>query len=181
MITELLKRLTDTSDGGRHLPLITRRVKAWLSGFDTEKYWHRQFIVANPQSKVNPLLKAYYLLWIKRVDSKHNCSFGTSFNRGMRAITPPSLPHGPNGIIVGGDAKIGKGCIIYHQVTIAGGGVVIGDHVMLGAGAKILPNVRIGNHVKVGANCVVVEDIPDNATVVLQKPKIINKNNDSKS
>lgn len=82
---------------------------------------------------------------------------------------------------MGGDAKIGKGCIIYHQVTIAGGGVVIGDHVMLGAGAKILPNVRIGNHVKVGANCVVVEDIPDNATVVLQKPKIINKNNDSKS
>ena len=94
---------------------------------------------------------------------------------------PPYLPHGPNGIIVGSDAKIGRGCIIYHQVTIAGGGVVIGDYVELGAGAKILPNVKIGNHVHVGANCVVVEDIPDYATVVLQKPRIINKNNDSKS
>lgn len=89
MIRKLLQRLTDTSDGGKHLPWITRRVMAWLSGFDTDKYWHRQFLVANPQAKVNPLLKAYYLLWIKRVDSKHNCSFGTSFNKGMRAITPP--------------------------------------------------------------------------------------------
>lgn len=94
---------------------------------------------------------------------------------------PPYLPHGPNGIIVGSDAKIGRGCIIYHQVTIAGGGVVIGDYVELGAGAKVLPNVKIGNHVHVGVNCVVVEDIPDYATVVLQKPRIINKNNDSKS
>lgn len=90
MIRKLLQRLTDTSDGGKHLPWITRRVMAWLSGFDADKYWHRQFIVANPQARVNPLLKVYYLLWIKRVDSKHNCSFGTSFNRGMRAITPPS-------------------------------------------------------------------------------------------
>lgn len=36
-------------------------------------------------------------------------------------------------------------------------------------------NVHIGNNVKIGANCVVVEDIPDNATVVLQKPRIILK------
>ena len=47
--------------------------------------------------------------------------------------------------------------------------------IVLFAGAKILPNVKIGNHVNVGANCVVVEDIPDYATVVLQKPRIIIK------
>lgn len=45
--------------------------------------------------------------------------------------------------------------------------MVIGDYVELGAGAKVLPHVKIDNHVYVGANCVVVEDIPDNATVVL--------------
>lgn len=60
-------------------------------------------------------------------------------------------------------------------MTIAGGNVVIGNNVELGAGAKILPNVRIGNNVHIGANCIVVEDIPDNATVVLQKPRIILK------
>lgn len=177
MIRKILQRLTDTSDGGKHLPWITRRVMAWLSGFDAEKYWHRQFIVANPHAKVNPLLKAYYLLWIKRVDCKHNCSFGTSYNKGMRWISPPNLPHGPNGIIVGGDVRIGRGCTIYHQVTIAGGGVVIGDYVELGAGAKVLPNVKIGNYVHVGANCIVLEDVPDYATVVLPKPRIINKKN----
>jgi serine O-acetyltransferase len=52
---------------------------------------------------------------------------------------------------------------------------VIGDFTEIGAGAKILPNVRIGHHVHVGANCVVVEDIPDYATVVLHKPRIILK------
>ena len=95
----------------------------------------------------------------------------------MRWISPPNLPHGPNGIIVGGDVRIGRGCTIYHQVTIAGGGVVIGDYVELGAGARVLPNVKIGNYVHVGANCIVLEDVPDYATVVLPKPRIINKKN----
>ena len=47
---------------------------------------------------------------------------------------------------------------------------------MIGAGAKILPGVIIGSNVKIGANCVVVEDVPDNATVVLPKPRIICRN-----
>ena len=85
------------------------------------------------------------------------------------------MPHGLNGIIVGHDAKIGCECTIFQQVTIAHGGVRIGDKVLIGAGAKILPQVSIGNNVKIGSNCVVVEDIPDNATVVLPKPIIIKK------
>ena len=83
------------------------------------------------------------------------------------------MPHGLNGIIVGHDAIIGRNCTIIHQVTIAHGGVRIGNNVLIGAGAKILPNVTIGNNVKIGANCVVVEDVPDNATVVRPKPRII--------
>ena len=105
----------------------------------------------------------------------HHCSFGTNLNSGTIFKTPPYLPHGPNGIIVGHNLKIGANCTIYQQVTIAHGGTVIGDNVLLGAGCKILPGVKIGNNVKVGANCVVVEDIPDNATVVLPKPRIILK------
>ena len=89
--------------------------------------------------------------------------------------TPPNFPHGPNGIICGHDIKVGAHCNIYHQVTIAGGNVVIGDHVELGAGAKILPNVTIGNYCHVGANAVVVEDMPDYSTCVMQKPRIIIK------
>jgi serine O-acetyltransferase len=95
---------------------------------------------------------------------------------GAYFLSPPShLPHGPNGIICGYDAKIGEGVIIYHQVTIAAGNVVIGDHTELGAGAKVLPNVTIGKYYHVGANAVVVEDMPDYSTCVMQKPRIILK------
>jgi serine acetyltransferase len=83
------------------------------------------------------------------------------------------LPHGLNGIIVGHDAVIGANVTIYQQVTIAHGGVEIGNNVLLGTGCKILPGVKIGNNAKIGANCVVIGDVPENATCVLEKPRII--------
>ena len=61
-------------------------------------------------------------------------------------------------------------------MTIAGGNVIIGDRTELGAGAKVLPNVNIGNHCHVGAKAVVVEDMPDHRTCVMQKPRIILNN-----
>jgi serine acetyltransferase len=147
-----------------------------LHGYNHEKYWHRRDIVIHADNKTPLLIKLYYLFWIKRIDAKHHCSFGTNLNAGSEFATHPLLPHGPNGIIVGHDATIGAHVTIYHQVTIAGGNVVIGDHTELGAGAKVLLNVKVGDYVHVGANAVVVEDIPDNATVVLNKPRIIIKN-----
>jgi serine O-acetyltransferase len=52
---------------------------------------------------------------------------------------------------------------------------VIGGAVVLGAGSKVLSGRNVGEGAKVGANCVVVEDVPANATVVLPKPRIILK------
>lgn len=54
-----------------------------------------------------------------------------------------------------------------------GGSPVIGDNCLIGAGAKIIGPVKIGNNVKIGAGCVVAVDVPDNATVVMHKPRII--------
>ena len=109
------------------------------------------------------------------MDARHHCSFGTNLNSGAYFATPPFLPHGPNGIICGHDIKVGANCIIYHQVTIAHGSVIIGDNCEFGAGAKILPGVSIGNNCHVGANAIVIDNIPDGATCVLQKPRIIIK------
>jgi serine O-acetyltransferase len=53
----------------------------------------------------------------------------------------------------------------------------IGDNCYIGTGAKIIGNVTIGNNVRIGANCVVTINIPDNSVVVLEKPRIIRKNN----
>lgn len=144
-----------------------------IQHYNHKKYWKRRAIVVNPFNKTNVLLKLYYLYYIKRIDAYHNCSFGTNLNSGVSFASPPHLPHGPNGIIVGHDVCIGIECAIFQQVTTSHGSVKIADNVIQGAGAKVLPNVSIGNNVKVGANCVVVEDIPDGATVVLPKPRII--------
>ena len=172
----LLKKLTDTSEGGKKLPWITRKVMAFIYGYDHQKYWYRRSVVVNPNNGVNPLLKMYYLLWIKRIDSKHHCSFGTSYNSGAQFVTPPFLPHGPNGIIVGCDAKIGAKVTLYHQVTIPAGGVEVGDRTTFFPGAKVIEGVKIGSNCRIGANVVVCEDIPDFATVVPQKAKILFRN-----
>lgn len=91
-------------------------------------------------------------------------------------------PHGFWGIFISRQAIIGTGCTIFQQVTIGYnnikdsktyGAPVIGQNCVIGAGAKIIGGVRIGNNVRIGANAVVVEDVPDNSTVVLNKPRII--------
>lgn len=66
------------------------------------------------------------------------------------------------------NAVIGANCTIFHQATIGegkGGAPVIGDNVLIGAGAKIIGNVRIGSNSKIGVNAVVVHDVPENSIV----------------
>lgn len=74
------------------------------------------------------------------------------------------------GIVIHRRAIVGNYVHFYPHVLIGGKGgsdvPVIGDHVVLGAGAKILGKVRIGNYAKIGANAVVLQDVPDHATAV---------------
>ncbi|MEG1886910.1 MAG: hypothetical protein RR177_02185, partial [Oscillospiraceae bacterium] len=118
-----------------------------------------------------------------RMDAFNGASLGARINAGGGEPVfeePPFLPHGIKGIFVTGNARVGKNCKIYQQVTIGIGNSsneapVIGDNVVIGAGAKIIGKIKVGNNVKIGANCIVCEDIPDNATVVMHKPRIIIK------
>lgn len=169
--------ITQMNKGGVNRSSLQQLLLNWIHGYNHKKYWKRRSEVVNPLSKKPWILRLYYLWWIKRVDAKHHCSFGTNLNAGASFSSPPFLPHGPNGIICGHDVKVGSNCIIYHQVTIAGGDVTIGDFTELGAGAKVLPNVTIGSHCHVGANAVVVENMPDYSTCVMQRPRIILKPN----
>ncbi len=141
--------------------------------YNHSKYWARRAIVVNPVSTASVLLKLWYLYYIKKTDDFYGCSFGTSMNSGASFATPPVLPHGPSGIFVGHDVVVGKDVTIFQQVTLAHGGSVIGDEVEFGAGSKLLAGRNVGEGARVGANCVVVEDVPANATVVLPKPRII--------
>lgn len=79
------------------------------------------------------------------------------------------LPH-PNGVVIHPGASIGPNCLIFQQVTIGMRGSeglpIIGGHVDIGAGAKILGAAHIGSHALIGANAVVLTDVPDNHVAV---------------
>ena len=76
------------------------------------------------------------------------------------------------GIVVSGFARFGDHCRIRNGVVIGLARTEDpcapqrGDNVDVGAGAKLLGNIRIGNHVRIGANAVVVTDVPDNSIAV---------------
>lgn len=154
---------------------VERIFRSWIQHYNHEKYWRYRAIVVDPTrgSKWGDMYRLWYL---KRSDAFNNASMGTHRNFGAVFAEPPQLPHGLNGIIVTHNARIGTNCTIFHQTTIGegpGGAPVIGNHVFIGAGAKVIGGITIGNHVKIGAGCIVTTDIPDYATVVAEKARIL--------
>jgi len=81
------------------------------------------------------------------------------------------IDHGM-GIVIGETAEIGDDVLMYHQVTLGGRSrgrfkrhPTIGNHVLLGAGAKIIGPITVGDHAKVGANALVIHDVPAGSVV----------------
>lgn len=76
------------------------------------------------------------------------------------------------GIVISGDASFGDDCVIRNGVTVglknAGqrGAPTIGNRVDIGAGAKVLGAIRVGDDVAIGANAVVITDVPSNSVAV---------------
>lgn len=82
------------------------------------------------------------------------------------------IDHGM-GVVIGETAIIGDDCLLYQGVTLGGTGKergkrhpTLGNHVVVGSGAKVLGNITIGNHVRIGAGSVVLKSVPDHSTVV---------------
>ena len=82
------------------------------------------------------------------------------------------IDHGM-GVVIGETAEVGEGCTIYHGVTLGGTSLqrakrhpTLGREVVVGSGAAVLGAITIGEGAKIGANSVVVRDVPANATVV---------------
>ncbi|MBI4982674.1 MAG: serine O-acetyltransferase [Candidatus Omnitrophica bacterium] len=77
------------------------------------------------------------------------------------------------GVVIGETTIIGDGVLLYQGVTLGGTGLqqgkrhpTIGNNVVVGAGAKVLGNIVIGDNSYIGANAVVIKDVPPNSTVV---------------
>lgn len=123
---------------------------------------------------------------VRRIYSFIYTRYSLHHNAGIPVETQisecPVFPHGIDGVFISKGAKIGRNCTIFHQVTIGSntlkgskhtGTPVIGDNVLIGAGAKIIGGIHVGNNVCIGANCVVSDDIPDRCSVVMPKPRVI--------
>jgi serine O-acetyltransferase len=82
------------------------------------------------------------------------------------------IDHG-SGVVIGETAEIGEDVTLYQGVTLGGTGFATGkrhptleDNVTIGSGAKLLGPITIGHGAKIGANSVVIHDVPSNSTVV---------------
>lgn len=91
------------------------------------------------------------------------------------------IDHGM-GVVIGETAEIGDDCLIYHGVTLGGVDLnpvkrhpTLKNGVVVGAGAKILGNITIGEHSRVGANSVVIKDVPAQSTVTGIPAKIVSQ------
>ncbi len=117
------------------------------------RYWHVPFI---------PRLISYLTRIITGIEIHPGASIGNRF----------FIDHG-EGVVIGETAIIGDDVLIYQQVTLGGTGKesgkrhpTLGNNVIVGAGAKVLGNIKIGDHVRIGAGSVVVNDVPEHSTVV---------------
>lgn len=97
---------------------------------------------------------------------------GIEIHPGARLGRRLFIDHGA-GVVVGETTEVGNDCVIYQGVTLGGVSLekgkrhpTIEDHVVVGAGAKLLGPIVIGRGARVGANSVVVRDVPAGTTVV---------------
>ena len=122
--------------------------------------------------------KAFFIIYLlaKLMHYHYYNKYGIALPIGQKIGTPVMIGHIP-GIIINGNATIGNNVLIMQNVTIGStrgkGAPRIGNNILLCAGAKIVGNVNIGDNVVVGANAVVVHDIPNNSIVAGIPAKVI--------
>jgi serine O-acetyltransferase len=116
----------------------------------------------------------------------------------FRAILPPEavvgrgvrLEHYALGVVIHPNTVIGDGCRIYQQVTLGSSAsigsedrIVIGSDVVIGAHAVVLNHagrtLRIGDGSRIGANALVVDDVPDGATVLAPPGRVLQRPSDA--
>lgn len=128
------------------------------------------------------------LFFIARLISQISRFFtGIEIHPGAKIGRGLVIDHGM-GVVIGETAEIGDDVLLYHGVTLGGTGKdkgkrhpTLGNNVVIGAGAKVLGPIYIGSNSKIGANSVVLKDVPDGATAVGIPAKNIIKVKEEKS
>ncbi len=120
-----------------------------------------------------PILPKFFYRMIYLLNNCH-VHFATKIGSGT------IIAYGGIGVVIHKDAVIGMNCVIESNVTIGGRNndnnvPVIGNCVFIGTGARILGNVRVGDNCIIGANSVVLHNIPDNCSVAGVPARILHE------
>lgn len=115
--------------------------------------------------------------WLTGIEIHPGASIGRRF----------FIDHGM-GVVIGETAEIGDDCTLYHGVTLGGTTwrkekrhPTLGNHVVIGAGAKVLGPIVIGDGARIGSNSVVVKDVPPGATVVGIPGRVVTPRDDGQT
>ena len=134
--------------------LLAHRVSHWL-------WSHRVPFI--------PRAVSHLARWLTGIEIHPGAKIGTGF----------FIDHGM-GVVIGETTEIGDYVTLFQGVTLGGTGKergkrhpTLGNHVVVGAGAKILGGIRIGDNVKIGANSVVLKSVPANSTVIGVPARVI--------
>ena len=139
----------------------------------------RCFFILRKFSRI-PVI-GFFFSYLYRI---YNIIYSASIPLSVKISESNIFPHGIHGVFISIDAEIGENNTIYHQVTIGKnqftehpryGAPVIGNSCLLGVGAKIIGNVRVDDDVYIGANAVVVDDVPQKSTVVCSSSRVIKR------
>jgi serine O-acetyltransferase len=111
----------------------------------------------------------YHLVPLEMIFNKLNAMLGNCIIGRGADFGPGLVLIHSTGVVINGRVRGGSNVYIEHQVTIGAErrtNPVLGSDVFIGAGAKIIGQVHVGNGSRVGANAVVVRDVPAHSTVV---------------
>ena len=134
--------------------LLAYRIAHWLKAHNTP---------------IIPRIISQLARWVTGVEIHPSAKIGTGF----------FIDHG-TGVVIGETAEIGDYVTLFQGVTLGGTGKergkrhpTLGNHVVVGAGAKILGGITIGDNVKIGANSVVLKNVAANSTVIGVPARVI--------
>jgi len=106
---------------------------------------------------------------------------GIEIHPGAKIGSDFFIDHG-SGVVIGETSKIGNNVTLYSEVVLGGTSdepikrhPTIENNVVIGTGAKLLGPIKIGDNVKIGANSVVINDVPDNSVVVGVPGRVISR------
>ena len=165
----------------RHIGPIARLVEDVRAAHDRDPAARSTFVIVVSYQGVHALWyhRAAHWMWTHgmripgRLLSQYaRARTGIEIHPGAQIGRRVFIDHGM-GVVIGETAVVGDDVLLFHGVTLGGVSMspgkrhpTIGDRVVIGAGAKVLGPLMIGSDARIGANAVVVKDVPECATAV---------------